>query len=342
MMGASMRSTRINFFSEPPSAPTRPVISRGVALTEEQVEFRRTVIGGSDAAAVLGISPWKSQLELWLEKTGRSDDSISDSTALRLGSFAEPFIAAEVMRGAVTVHFSEEPGALEKRVMSRIADGKQPLAPGLDMVRHPEHECMGANTDRGLMAIDHSITRPWGIVELKTAGSRSFFLGWRDGVPLHYQIQCQHYMAVTGALFAVVACLDLAHQTVHAYFLPRDNAFIDGKLIPACLDFWSMVESGTIPQVDDSSSCARALATLYPEPDPAKAAEFGDHDTAIVSQYEDAKRQLAKFKKRETGLKNLILEALEDASVATMTDGRTLKRQKSGRGYTLKIKENQK
>ena len=308
-------------------------------LTSEQIEFRKTGIGGSDAAAVLGISPWKSPLELWLEKTGRKADSISDSTALRLGSFAEPFIAAEVMRGDVVVHWSDEPAALEKRVMTRIASGKQPLAPGLDMIRHPERPYMSANTDRGIMAVDHSITRPWGVVELKTAGSRGFYLGWRNGVPLHYQIQCQHYMAVTGALFAVVACLDLAHQTVHAYFLERDNAFIDGKLIPSCVDFWSMVEAGEMPPVDDSRSCSDALSILYPEPNPEIAGEFGDHDTAIVRQYEDTKRKLRELQARERGFKNLILETLKDSASATLTDGGLIRRVKSGRGYTLKVQE---
>lgn len=308
-------------------------------LTKDQIEFRKSGIGGSDAAAVLSISPWKSPLELWLEKTGRKEDGLPDSTALALGSFAEPFIAAEVMRGRVVVHWSDEPSALERRIMDRVAAGKQPLAPGLDMTRHRVHPFMLANTDRGIMAVDHSITRPWGIVELKTAGSQSFFRGWRNGVPLHYQIQCQHYMCVTGAKFAVVACLDLGRQTVHVYFLPRDNNFIDGKLIPACADFWEHIEANRMPEVDDSDSCTKALQFLYPEPEPKSQQDFGDHDSAIVRQYQDAKRKQDKFTKQARGFKNLILESLGHCEEAKLTDGGLLRRVKSGRGYTLKVQE---
>lgn len=309
-----------------------------MALTEEQIEFRKTGIGGSDAAVLHGLSPWRSPLELWLEKTGRKKDTAKDSTAMRLGSFAEPFIAAELMRGDVVVHWSDEPSSLEKRVMERIAAGKQPLAPGLDMIRHPSRPYMTANTDRGIMALGHALTRPWGIVELKTAGSRSFWLGWRDGVPLHYQIQVQHYMAVTGAVFGVVACLDLAHQTVHAYFLERDAAFI-AKHEALCADFWADVQEGNMPAVDDSESCTRALEILYPEPEPATSIDFGDHDSAIVRQYEDTRRKIRDLQKRERGFKNLILETLADAEAATLTDGGVLERKRSGRGWTLKIKD---
>ena len=39
------------------------------ATKEDWLRFRKTGIGGSDMAAIMGLSKWKSPLDIWLEKT---------------------------------------------------------------------------------------------------------------------------------------------------------------------------------------------------------------------------------------------------------------------------------
>lgn len=52
----------------------------------EWLEFRKTGIGGSDAAAILGLSPFKTNVEVWEEKVGlRVSDDISDSPQVKYG-----------------------------------------------------------------------------------------------------------------------------------------------------------------------------------------------------------------------------------------------------------------
>lgn len=305
-----------------------------MALSAEQIEFRKGGIGGSDAAVVLGVSPWKSALELWLEKTGQVEDT-KESTRLSAGSFLEPFIAAEVQRGRVIAHG-------EGRHLDRICSGKQLLGEGGEMLTHPDHPFMLANTDRtigGAKVGDRWI--PSGILEIKTAGEWAFKRGWGQGVPLYYQVQCQHYMAVTGARFAIVACLE-GLERVHVWELKRDDHFIIERLIPKLADFWAKVESKTPPQVDDSDSCARALRLMYPEPEPAKVIDLGedaDRIHAIANEHALIGKEIRGLAAARRGLANQLAAAFQDAEEVHMGDGTIIKKQKSGKGYTYKVEE---
>lgn len=60
---------------------------------EEWLEHRKKFIGGSDASAVIGVNGWKSNVDLWLEKTGQViPEDISDKPNVQFGINAEPII----------------------------------------------------------------------------------------------------------------------------------------------------------------------------------------------------------------------------------------------------------
>ena len=64
-----------------------------LSTREEWLEHRKKYIGGSDAAAVIGQNPWKSNIELWEEKTGLIiPKDISDNPNVKFGIDAEPII----------------------------------------------------------------------------------------------------------------------------------------------------------------------------------------------------------------------------------------------------------
>ena len=52
-------------------------------------------LGGSDAAAALGLSPWKTPVELWLEKTGKKPSEIPDNIPMAVGRALEDFVAKQ-------------------------------------------------------------------------------------------------------------------------------------------------------------------------------------------------------------------------------------------------------
>ena len=60
------------------------------------LQVRQNSIGGSEAAAILGMNPWKSPYQLWLEKTGSAEpEDISDKDVVHFGTILEPIVAQE-------------------------------------------------------------------------------------------------------------------------------------------------------------------------------------------------------------------------------------------------------
>ena len=146
---------------------------------EEWLKYRKQGIGGSDVAAILGISKWKSAIDLWLDKTNQTDDTAEENEAMQWGNIMEPVIRN---------HFAEVTG---KKVVEVHA-----------MLQHPKYPFMLADVD-GVTTDDKGNPA---ILEIKTASE--YKRGdWEDGVPAYYQTQVQHYLFVTGVMKAYVAVL---------------------------------------------------------------------------------------------------------------------------------------
>ena len=136
------------------------------------LEVRKGGIGSSDAVAAVGLSPYKSQLELWLEKTGRAaghEGGIDVGSPMYWGMLLEPYVAQAYQRKT------------NRRVRKLNA-----------VLQHPTFPFMRANIDREIIGSSEVQ-----ILECKTAGEFGSRL-WRDGVPEYVQLQVQHQLAVTG------------------------------------------------------------------------------------------------------------------------------------------------
>lgn len=198
--------------------------------------IRNQGIGSSDSACVLGLSPYKSALELWLEKTRRKPpENLTDKESVFWGTVLEPVIADA---------YAKKMSATVRRVNA--------------ILQHPQHPFMQANLDREVRFADGTT----GILEIKTAGWRMAPL-WEEGVPEAYQCQVLHQLAVTGKPWADVAVL-IGGQDFRVF-----RIFPDQEKIAALIDvetaFWRCVENQTPPHVDHSDSAGRALAFLYPK-----------------------------------------------------------------------------
>ena len=124
------------------------------------------------------------------------------------------------------------------------------------VLQHPEHPFMLANLDREV--ITESGT---GILEIKTAGFYSA-QQWEDGVPVAYQCQVLHQLAVTGHAWADVAVL-IAGQEFRIYRIERDDDKI-ADLIQREAQFWSWVANDQQPDPDGSYDAQQALLSLFP------------------------------------------------------------------------------
>lgn len=245
-------------------------------------EARRRGIGGSDAAAVAGVSRWKSPVEVWLEKTGQLIDDGHDSEAAYWGRVLEDVVADE---------FTRRTG---KKLRRRNA-----------ILAHPEYPFMIANVDRLVVGEEAGF-------EAKTTSAYSA-REWEEGVPAEYELQCQHYMAVTGYPRWYIAVLVGGNKFIHKT-IERDEEVIS-YLIRIEREFWHLVETKTPPPLDGSPSSARVLEAMYPESEAGSVVELPPTAQELISEYEAACEAEKAAGERKEAAANRLKEMLGKAEV---------------------------
>ena len=227
---------------------------------EDWLTWRKNGIGGSDAAAVCGLSRWKSPVEVWLEKTEQAESKAAGESAY-WGSVLEPIVRAEFI----------------KRTNLPVKELKA-------ILQHPDHSFMLANVD-GLVDDPKHGT---GIFEAKTANEYAA-KDWEDGLPDEYVLQIQHYLAVTGLSFAYVAVL-IGGNKFKWQFVPRNESVIT-MLIELEGHFWSYVVNMTPPPFDGSKASSDLLASLYPEGKPKSQVALLDEADTLINEFESYQKQ---------------------------------------------------
>lgn len=192
----------------------------------EWLKARGRRIGGSDAAAVLGKSPFMTNERLWEIKTGRREqDDISDLDVVQYGTEAE-----EHLRELFQLDFPD------------YYVGYEPH----NMFVNEDYPFAHASLD-GWLVKDGRL----GILEIKTAliNTKLQSLMWKDQIPEYYYCQVIHYLMVTGFEFAILKA-QLKHQigdelpylqTRH-YMIERKDVEADIKyLAEKEKEFWEYV-----------------------------------------------------------------------------------------------------
>ncbi|MGD7291094.1 YqaJ viral recombinase family protein [Ralstonia pseudosolanacearum] len=278
---------------------------------EDWLEVRKSGIGGSDAAAAVGLSPYQSQLELWLVKTGRD----ANLTKPDPEDTTEPVFWGQILEPIVAAAYTKQTGNRVRRVNA--------------VLQHPTIPFMLANVDREVVG-----NREVQLLECKTAGEFGARL-WRDGVPEYVQLQVQHQLMVTGKQAADVAVL-LCGQKLDVHRIERDDALI-ARLVELESAFWRYVETDTPPPADGSESADRALRCLYPGA--GGTVDFTD-DRRLSAAFADLVAVRADIENRqavEAQLKQQIQQAMAEADRAQFETGSvSFKRSKDGSGVDLK------
>ena len=265
------------------------------------LDVRRNGIGSSDAAAAVGLCPYKSQLELWMEKTGRTppeDVRPGQDDPRYWGTLLEPMVAAA---------YQERTGRKVRKLNA--------------VLQHPTFPYMLANIDREIVGVPGVQ-----LLECKTAGEFGARL-WKGGVPEYVQLQVQHQLAVTGKAAADVAVL-LCGQQLEIHRIERDDDII-AHLVVLETRFWEYVEKDIEPPADGSESAARALRQLYRGND-SRVDFTGDEDLGrAFDALATIKEELAAMEDEAESLKQVIQQAMGDASKAVFAHGEvTFKRAK--------------
>jgi putative phage-type endonuclease len=256
---------------------------------DEWLERRRQGIGGSDVAALMGLSPWTSPYALWCDKVGllAPDDA---TEAMEFGNRVEPVL---------TRWFQDRTG-LE-------VHGEQ-----MECAR-PDEPWMRCTVDGFVMestGTDNLMDDALGVAEWKSTGDAPW-----DEIPAYYQCQGQWNMAVTNMphVWFGVLHMPFGRPTFRVYELARDEADIE-LLTKTARAFWhDHVLTGVPPETDGSTATTEALAAAWDADDDAELieADLSDlSDVAVLAATKaDAKALEVRIAELENRLKARMAEA---------------------------------
>ena len=265
-------------------------------------EARRAGLGGSDIAAVLGLSKWQSPMDVWAAKRGLSEEVV-ETNAMRRGRLLE---------SAIANWYQEETGL-------EVLDGNEMpiVGPKPFMLASPDRYVSAGKTRFGL--------------EIKTARSVD---GWGDdlgsGVPVYYATQAAWYMACTNIDRWDFAVLFLVNDEFRRYTLIRDKK-TEKKLVKKCGDWWNRhVVGGEPPPIDGSSAADKFLQGKYDNPNEEYRLAVPEEEE-LIFELDDIQNEIKALKEKEALFKNQLKEKIGENAGLRGTFGTVSWKMSNGR-----------
>lgn len=249
---------------------------------------RKTGIGGSDSAAILGLSKHKTALDVWLDKTGQSDED-SDNEAMYWGrALEEPILK----------RYSEDTGrSIAKKAMVRDAIQLFVVA-NLDGVSYESKDGIPCNPR---------------VVEAKTASNRD---EWgeegTDQIPIPYLLQVQHYMMVTGLPLADIPVL--FNRSKFAIFTVRADQDLHDMMRERYAKFWDCVLTQTPPELSGHSD----IVKLYGRSSCSESVEATEEVAEALSKLRDRRLELRSCEEEIERLQGIVMQHMGNADTLTV------------------------
>lgn len=262
-------------------------MNKSDTLTEQQIADRRHGIGGSDVAAILEMSPFKSPLDVYLEKIGEAD-STQENERMYWGSRLESLVADEYSLRH------------DRKVRRRH-----------QAVVHKKYTWMRANVDRIVINLDR-------LLECKTTSERNAELWGEPGtdeIPELYMAQAQHYLIVTGRPVIDVAVL-IGGQEYRDYTVEADREIHD-MLIEEEHRFWDEHVLRGVPPAPRSVEEAQRLWPKHTD----RSVLADDPVVEVVNRLREVKDEQKRLEADEKDLKLHIQQYMGDAAVLFDPDG---------------------
>ncbi|MDD3416095.1 MAG: YqaJ viral recombinase family protein [Lachnospiraceae bacterium] len=254
---------------------------------EEWLQLRKLGIGGSDAGAICGMNPFSSPMKVYRDKTCDILEEI-DNESIRQGHDLENYVAER---------FMEATGLKVRRSNY--------------MYRSTAYPFMIADVDRLVVGEDAGL-------ECKTASAYNADK-WKDGeIPLHYIMQCYHYMAVTGKRTWYIAAVILGREFIYRK-LEWDDELIN-QMIEIEQDFWeNHIEKGIMPTPDGTKVSDEVLEQYFHTARKASTIELVGFDEKL-GRREEILLQIAKLQKEQSQIEQEVKLYIQDNEMAT-SDG---------------------
>ena len=286
--------------------PPGDVLSITLPSREAWLQERKKGIGGSDAAAALGESPWVSPYALWAEKSGLIETGKEATERMEWGNLLEPVICQRFQ----TVH-------------GRRVERDPP-----NTIRiHREIPWMRCSLDgtQWARADEAHLPRGPGVLQVKCADAMAV-AKWKkesdDGKarpPLMYDIQLQHEIDVVGYEWGSLIVLAGGNTLLGPFDTLRNDRFIESHHA-ILADFWERVQTLTPPQIDGSESSAKAVAKLFPQ-DNGLVATLSPAAELADARLQKCKARIKKLEALEAFYENTIKAEIGQNTVGLLPSG---------------------
>lgn len=250
------------------------------------LEKRKHYVTGTDAAKLLGLSPFGSIFDVWLDKTGQAPE-FAQSAAMRAGNAFE---------SAILKMYAED------------TDAKLEHVDGYNLITCDKYPRLGASLD----GWNHTLGCP---VDAKNIRWKDEKWGdaWTDDFPEYYKTQLQVQMMVTGAKFAHLAVM-FSGQDFNIYTMEYDEELAQ-KIVDASDAFWPYVENSEMPEASGSESTSNYIKEHFAEGTPDKEKEPDEELANNVEAYVKASEEEKSAKARKDEAGNRIRVFMGEATV---------------------------
>lgn len=200
---------------------------------EDWLRERRNGIGGSEVAAIVGLSKWKTATELWQEKVFGLSKDLSDNEAVSKGVRLEPYL-----RGLFTG-----------------------LHPEYHVEYYPYDILYQDETPYFFATLDGELTDSDGkhaVLEIKTATpqSKRAWTEWNEGLPMNYLCQTVWQLYCSGYDYVILFAALFGQEgdiTLREYLIDRNDPQVQTDmeyLVEKATEFWKSVETKQIPKLN--------------------------------------------------------------------------------------------
>lgn len=277
--------------------------ARVLALPVDQ-QREESMLGASEAGAVMSLDRWKSPMAVWRKHRGLPVDD-KQNEAAEWGVLQEPIIRGKyaLMRGR----------HVRVPVKSFTRDGWLRATP--DGIVEDDHP-----TEQPTVYEAHDNVVSYGDVLLQVKTTSAYLAeDWIGGPPRCYEVQCRVEMAVVDLPFCDIVCLIGGQRLVGPFRIERD-AKIERSILTRLRDFWSMVQDGREPTVDDSDAWRLHVSEKLGKA-PALEVVATEEQRDIVKRWRAARNSRKIAERNEERIKNELLLNLSHTGATKLDAG---------------------
>ena len=288
---------------------------------DEWLMKRKCGVGGSDASSILGLNPYRSSMAVYIDKIdeeircNQMDNGLKENAVSKNNETNYKMELGNKLKGFVASEFMLRTGKKVRSINGILRNDKYPFA---------------------IANIDRAVVGEKAFLECKVTNSFNK-KEWEKTVPIHYQIQMNHYMAVTGASHCYVAAL-IGNEELVIHKLERDKEMID-EIMKLEEMFWNNCVLGDdFPMPDGSSDYSKTLDVLYKNSKEEELILF--EAESILDRYDEVVSLYKGFEKEKKAIEQYLKLQMQNYEIAYAGDRKiTWKKQERNTIDTTRLKK---